>query len=209
MSVEWVEVVVRSERNAFPLPLQSFDSWIFVKENPGKKRKCQHSSTYSPHFDPIPHILNIPTQIPGIATQIPCIPTPITCISTPILNISLIPFPNSSFRLLQIVLETSWETLKNSNRRELNCSKYINCCPLHALNWVKSQLCFQIIMLQYLWLSCSKNMLNKWGLFLNTSISFESFLVFPWPHVICFVILLFIYLFYHSILWDYLFIIQS
>ena len=38
MSVKRVEVVVRSYRNALPLPLQSCDSWMSVKENPDRKK---------------------------------------------------------------------------------------------------------------------------------------------------------------------------
>ena len=39
MSVNRVEVVVRSWRNAVPLPLQSCDSWIFMNENPDRNTK--------------------------------------------------------------------------------------------------------------------------------------------------------------------------
>ena len=62
---------------------------------------------------PIPHILTmihrIPTPIPRIPTEIPRIPTPIPCISTPppaIPRILLIPFPDSTSRLLKIDLLT-------------------------------------------------------------------------------------------------------
>ena len=48
---------------------------------------------------PIPRI---PTPIPRIPTQIPRIPTPIRGIPTPIPLMSLILFPDSPFRLLQI-----------------------------------------------------------------------------------------------------------
>ena len=39
MSVKLVEVVARTQRIALPLPLQSCDSWMFVKENPDRKKK--------------------------------------------------------------------------------------------------------------------------------------------------------------------------
>ena len=39
MSVKWVEVAVRSERNNLPLPLPSCDSWMVVKENSDRKKK--------------------------------------------------------------------------------------------------------------------------------------------------------------------------
>ena len=38
MSVKRVEVVVRSQWNALPLPLRSCDSWMFVKQNPDRKK---------------------------------------------------------------------------------------------------------------------------------------------------------------------------
>ena len=37
--MKWVEVVERSWRNSLPLPQRSFEAWIFVKENPGWKKK--------------------------------------------------------------------------------------------------------------------------------------------------------------------------
>ena len=68
--------------------------------------------THSPHSHPIPRIPRIsriptpipriPTPIPRIPTQIPRIPTPIRGIPTPIPLMSLILFPDSPFRLLQI-----------------------------------------------------------------------------------------------------------
>ena len=39
MSVKRVEVAVRSKRNSLPLPLQSCDSWMFMKENRDRKKK--------------------------------------------------------------------------------------------------------------------------------------------------------------------------
>lgn len=39
MSAKWAEVVVRSQRDAFPLPLQSCHSWMFVKDNPERRKK--------------------------------------------------------------------------------------------------------------------------------------------------------------------------
>ena len=38
VSAKRVNVVVRSYRNAFLLPLQSCDLWMFVKENPDRKK---------------------------------------------------------------------------------------------------------------------------------------------------------------------------
>ena len=47
MSVKQVEVVVKSWKNALPLPLQSCDSWMFVKENPDGKKNYSERWTIS------------------------------------------------------------------------------------------------------------------------------------------------------------------
>ena len=47
MSVKQVEVVVKSWKNALPLPLQSCDSWMFVKENPDRKKNYSERWTIS------------------------------------------------------------------------------------------------------------------------------------------------------------------
>ena len=43
-----LEVVVRSLWNALPLPLQSCDSWMFVKENPDRKKKQCRATNFLP-----------------------------------------------------------------------------------------------------------------------------------------------------------------
>ena len=48
MSEKQVEVAVRScERNVFPLPLQSCDPWMFVEENPDRKKNYLQMTLYS------------------------------------------------------------------------------------------------------------------------------------------------------------------
>ena len=43
VSVKRVEVVVRSWKNTLPFPLQSYDSWMVVKENQIEKKKVLHN----------------------------------------------------------------------------------------------------------------------------------------------------------------------
>ena len=47
MSVKRVEVVLRKLKNTLPLPLQSFDSWMFVKENPDRKKLKKINSSHT------------------------------------------------------------------------------------------------------------------------------------------------------------------
>ena len=48
MSEKQVEVAVRScERNVLPLPLQSCDPWMFVEENPDRKKNYLQMTLYS------------------------------------------------------------------------------------------------------------------------------------------------------------------
>lgn len=41
MLVKWVKVAKRSWRSSFPLPLMSYELWIFVKVNPDRKNISQ------------------------------------------------------------------------------------------------------------------------------------------------------------------------
>ena len=51
MYVKRVEMVVRKQRNALPLLLQSCDSWMFVKENPDRKKKKKNTHTHTHTFN--------------------------------------------------------------------------------------------------------------------------------------------------------------
>ena len=69
MSVKWVEMVMKSYRNAFPLPLQPCDSWMFVKEN-AAEYKLYKRFTNSNH-DMI--FLKHPLEIKGFVIARTCL----------------------------------------------------------------------------------------------------------------------------------------
>ena len=115
------------------IPTPSFphshpDSQHFLHYNPHSHHSYPDSLYYHPDFHNSPIISRIPTLIPRIPILIPCI-----------LIISFIPFPDSSFRLLQIAVFLRWVSLSKHlqgfkvtyqySQFERLISDYIWACP--------------------------------------------------------------------------------